>query len=651
MEKLSLELPPGYRFSPKDKELIEVFLKPKITGNDKKIFFVPEIEFYEHEPWDLQHKSGIDSKDQEWFFFNALSWKHGSKRNRATREGFWKTTGKDKEIRSREGLIGMKKILVYHRRRTPNGEGTKWVMHEYRTTQEEFDGNHPGQKAFVLCRLFNNEEESNEDGSAKSDVTVPVQSNNYNYHNADVAKNQVAELTSNEDYFNVAELLDMSNVPSPGHTPSSLSPIALDVLTPSIAEDSTLINPLNNLDNGSCGGSDANAQVDQDLDMREATLKTGYIHLPGPYCNSLSPSTLNYHNADVAKNQVAELTSNEDYFNVAELLDMSNVPSPGHTPSSLSPIALDVLTPSIAEDSTLINPLNNLDNGSCGGSDANAQVDQDLDMREAALKTGYIHLPGPYCNSLSPSTLNDYNAGVAKNQAAELTSNEDYFNVVELLDMSNVPSLGDTPSNLSPIAPDILNPNISEDSTLINHLNNLDNGSCGGSDANAQVDRDLDMREAALQTGYIYQPGPCCNSLSPSTLNDYNVDVAKNQAAELTSNEDYFNVAELLDMSNVPSLGDTPSSLYPIAPGVLTPTIFKDSALINPLNNLDNESCGGSEANVQVEQDLDMREAALKTGYIHLPGPYCNSLSPSTLNDYYWDQYLMSWPGPTVFEY
>ena len=54
------------------------------------------------------------------------------------------------------------------------------------------------QKAFVLCRLFNNEEESNEGGSAESDVTVPVQSNNCNYHNADVAENQGAELTSTE---------------------------------------------------------------------------------------------------------------------------------------------------------------------------------------------------------------------------------------------------------------------------------------------------------------------------------------------------------------------------------------------------------------------------------------------------------------------
>ena len=88
---------------------------------------------------------------QEWFFFNALSLTHqnGNKKNRATKEGFWKATGKDRKIKSRGSLIGMKKTLVYYRRCTSN-EGTKWVMHEYRTTQEEFDGTNPGQVGFFF---------------------------------------------------------------------------------------------------------------------------------------------------------------------------------------------------------------------------------------------------------------------------------------------------------------------------------------------------------------------------------------------------------------------------------------------------------------------------------------------------------------------
>ena len=76
--------------------------------------------------------------------------------------------------------------------------------------------------------------------------------------------------------------------------------------------------------------------------------------------------------------------------------------------------------------------------------------------------------------------------------------------MAEFFNMSNVPSIGDTPSSLSPIAPDVLTPNISEDSTLISPLNNQhnlavdnetlkNNGSCGGSDANGQVSENSKM--------------------------------------------------------------------------------------------------------------------------------------------------------------
>ena len=45
---------PGYRFSPTDNELIDEYLKMKITGKDNKnTGRIPEIDFYKYEPWDL----------------------------------------------------------------------------------------------------------------------------------------------------------------------------------------------------------------------------------------------------------------------------------------------------------------------------------------------------------------------------------------------------------------------------------------------------------------------------------------------------------------------------------------------------------------------------------------------------------------------
>ncbi|KAL2329943.1 hypothetical protein Fmac_017524 [Flemingia macrophylla] len=93
--------------------------------------------------------------ETEWYYFCVRDRKYptGLKTNRATDAGYWKATGKDKEIIMENALIGMKKTLVFYKGRAPKGEKTNWVMHEYR-----LDGKHnqpkPGKSEWVICRVF-----------------------------------------------------------------------------------------------------------------------------------------------------------------------------------------------------------------------------------------------------------------------------------------------------------------------------------------------------------------------------------------------------------------------------------------------------------------------------------------------------------------
>ncbi|RZS28665.1 hypothetical protein BHM03_00062306 [Ensete ventricosum] len=72
------------------------------------------------------------------YFFNLREAKYtkGSRSNRAARSGYWKATGKDKQITSSRcsQVVGMKKVLVFYQGKPPTGAKTDWIMHEYRLT-------------------------------------------------------------------------------------------------------------------------------------------------------------------------------------------------------------------------------------------------------------------------------------------------------------------------------------------------------------------------------------------------------------------------------------------------------------------------------------------------------------------------------------
>ncbi|KAF2324836.1 hypothetical protein GH714_017883 [Hevea brasiliensis] len=125
-------LPPGFRFHPTDEELITFYLTRKVSDVSFTSKAIVDVDLNKCEPWDLPDKASMGEK--EWYFFSLRDRKYptGLRTNRATEAGYWKTTGKDKEIFRGAVLVGMKKTLVFYKGRAPRGEKSNWVMHEYR---------------------------------------------------------------------------------------------------------------------------------------------------------------------------------------------------------------------------------------------------------------------------------------------------------------------------------------------------------------------------------------------------------------------------------------------------------------------------------------------------------------------------------------
>ncbi|MQL79675.1 hypothetical protein Taro_012111, partial [Colocasia esculenta] len=163
MDRASKEetLPPGFRFHPTDEELITYYLTNKISDCKFTGRAIADVDLNKCEPWDLPGKAKMGEK--EWYFFSMRDRKYptGVRTNRATNAGYWKTTGKDKEIygggssggAATAEMVGMKKTLVFYKGRAPRGEKTNWVMHEYRLISKP-PAFKNSKDEWVVCRVF-----------------------------------------------------------------------------------------------------------------------------------------------------------------------------------------------------------------------------------------------------------------------------------------------------------------------------------------------------------------------------------------------------------------------------------------------------------------------------------------------------------------
>ncbi|TKY49128.1 CUP-SHAPED COTYLEDON 2 [Spatholobus suberectus] len=165
LDNTEAHLPPGFRFHPTDEELITYYLLKKVLDSTFTGRAIAEVDLNKSEPWELPAKAKMGEK--EWYFFSLRDRKYptGLRTNRATEAGYWKATGKDREIYSSKtcALVGMKKTLVFYRGRAPKGEKSNWVMHEYRL-EGKFAYHYLSRNSkdeWVISRVFQKSNTSN----------------------------------------------------------------------------------------------------------------------------------------------------------------------------------------------------------------------------------------------------------------------------------------------------------------------------------------------------------------------------------------------------------------------------------------------------------------------------------------------------------
>ncbi|KAG7577010.1 NAC domain [Arabidopsis thaliana x Arabidopsis arenosa] len=161
-------LPPGFRFHPRDDELVCDYLMRRTVRSLYQPVVLIDVDLNKCEPWDIPQTARVGGK--EWYFYSQKDRKYttGHRTNRATATGYWKATGKDRAIQRNGSLVGMRKTLVFYRGRAPKGRKTDWVMHEFRLQGTLLHHSSNSLKEeWVLCRVFH----KNSNGADRDDNT------------------------------------------------------------------------------------------------------------------------------------------------------------------------------------------------------------------------------------------------------------------------------------------------------------------------------------------------------------------------------------------------------------------------------------------------------------------------------------------------
>ncbi|BAF29054.1 nAC domain-containing protein 77 [Oryza sativa Japonica Group] len=226
-----LFLPPGFRFHPTDAEVILSYLLQKLLNPSFTSLPIGEVDLNKCEPWDLPSKAKMGEK--EWYFFSHKDMKYptGMRTNRATKEGYWKATGKDREIfrqpaavntssyggssNKKKQLVGMKKTLVFYMGRAPKGTKTNWVMHEFRL-HANLHNHHPNLRLnpkdeWVVCKVFHKKQGDEAiNNQQQQPQYAAVDQYSAETPNSGSSVVQAGDIDGGDDFFQLDDIIDPS---------------------------------------------------------------------------------------------------------------------------------------------------------------------------------------------------------------------------------------------------------------------------------------------------------------------------------------------------------------------------------------------------------------------------------------------------------
>ncbi|KAK3228796.1 hypothetical protein Dsin_000677 [Dipteronia sinensis] len=177
-----LNLPIGYRFSPRNHELVLNYLANKILGQKLPANIITTIDLYRYDPHQLPISEFKYGKPNEAYFFNEREYiQSKGLAKRRTKSGYWKATGRDTQIFYGETVVGFKKILIFYWGKAPDGKRSPWIMHEFRVNPSLIPPNSSDYNTIttkverhVVCKIhYKESKEDNKPSKPKRSKKIP----------------------------------------------------------------------------------------------------------------------------------------------------------------------------------------------------------------------------------------------------------------------------------------------------------------------------------------------------------------------------------------------------------------------------------------------------------------------------------------------